>query len=132
MKKLLLIVTILLSFISCQKEEKPEDILSEEKYEQVFIELTIVDQMNEDLLDEMTRQGLRNEVFQEYEITEEDFNRSHRYYEQQVDDQIRRMEEVNLKLREVRDTLAALERSYKEARESGRLDSLLQAVQESP
>lgn len=132
MRTLLLIFLALLLFGSCRNEEKPENILSEERYEQVFIELTIVDQMNEDLLGEKTRHDLRNEVFQEYGISEEEFNRSHRYYEQQVEKQIERMEELNLKLREVRDTLASLERTFEEARNSGRLDSLLQSVQESP
>ena len=132
MNKFLLIFTAALLFISCQEEEKPQDILSEVRYEKVFIELTIVDQMNEELLKEKTRRDYREEIFNEYGITEEKFNRSHRYYEQRVDEQIARMEEINLKLREVRDTLATLERSFEQARSDGTIDSLIQSMSESP
>jgi FMN phosphatase YigB (HAD superfamily) len=130
--KFLLIFAAALIFISCQEEEKPQDILSEERYEKVFIELTIADQMNEELLREKTRRDYREEIFNEYGITEEKFNRSHRYYEQRVDEQIARMEQINLKLREVRDTLATLERSFEQARSDGTLDSLIQSMSESP
>lgn len=132
MNKFLLIFTAALLFISCQEEEKPQDVLSEVRYEKVFIELTIVDQMNEELLKEKTRRDYREEIFNEYGITEEKFNRSHRYYEQRVDEQIARMEEINLKLREVRDTLATLERSFEQARSDGTIDSLIQSMSESP
>jgi response regulator RpfG family c-di-GMP phosphodiesterase len=127
-----LIFTAAFFLISCQEEEKPQEILSEERYEKVFIELTIVDQMNEELLREKTRRDYREEIFNEYGITEEKFNRSHRFYEQRVDEQIARMEEINLKLREVRDTLASLERSFEQARADGTLDSLIQSISESP
>lgn len=132
MNKFFLIFTAAFFLISCQEEEKPQEILSEERYEKVFIELTIVDQMNEELLREKTRRDYREEIFNEYGITEEKFNRSHRYYEQRVDEQIARMEEINLKLREVRDTLASLERSFEQARADGTLDSLIQSISESP
>jgi response regulator RpfG family c-di-GMP phosphodiesterase len=130
--KFLLIFAAALIFISCQEDEKPQDILPEERYEKVFIELTIADQMNEELLKEKTRRDYREEIFNEYDITEEKFNRSHRYYEQRVDEQIARMEQINLKLREVRDTLATLERSFEQARADGTLDSLIQSMSESP
>ncbi|NBB76074.1 MAG: DUF4296 domain-containing protein [Bacteroidetes bacterium] len=132
MNKFFLIFTAAFFLISCQEEEKPQEILSEERYEKVFIELTIVDQMNEELLREKTRRDYREEIFNEYGITEEKFNRSHRFYEQRVDEQIARMEEINLKLREVRDTLASLERSFEQARADGTLDSLIQSISESP
>lgn len=88
--------------------------MDEELYKTVITELAIVNQMDEELLGENTREEKREEVFTHYGIDEEFFNFSHEIYQQNIDAQMERIREVQDRLRTERDSVQAAERRHRE------------------
>lgn len=109
MKKIILIAITLLFAISCNEEE-PDYLLDEETYIKVFAELAIIDQYDPTLLQNKTKEDLREIVYETYNINPEDFTRSHNYYQQNVDEQIERIEKLNTLIREERNRIDEFER----------------------
>jgi hypothetical protein len=93
----------------------------------MFAELAIIDQYDPNLLKNRTKEEIRDSVYQKYNVTKEDFRRSHNYYEEDIDSQLNRLEKVNLLLREERDAVDDLERDLRE-RNKLSADSLRQRL----
>lgn len=110
---LLAALLVLLSITGCEKNE-PDFLIEEDTYILIFSELAIIDQYDSNLLNNRTKEDVRELVYQKYGITKEDFARSHEYYEEDIDAQLKRIEKVNLILREERDAVDDLERELKE------------------
>lgn len=91
-------------------EKTPEYLLDEETYIMIFAELAVIDQYDPNLLKNRSKEDLRKLVFETYSVTAEDFRQSHQYYELNIEEQIRRVEEVNNRLREERDSVNVFER----------------------
>lgn len=104
---------ILLALTACEETE-PDFLIDEDTYILVFAELAIIDQYDPNLLKNRTKADVRELVYQKYNITKEDFRRSHDYYEENIEAQLERLEKVNLILREERDAVDDLERELKE------------------
>ena len=128
MKKSSLVILALLFLVHCEEPKPPEQVIDEQTYEKMFIEFAIIDQMDEKLRGDKSREELRQMIFDAYSVSEQEFEISHRYYEDQLDAQIERSEEINLQLRAERDTLVVIERLYEKAKEAGELDSLRQSL----
>lgn len=95
-------------------DSKPDKLLSEDLYEKIFIELAIIDQIEEALLGNHTRSDLRRMVYEHYGVTAEEFNRSHNYYEQNIEEQIKRIESIHERLRDERSAIDETEREIRD------------------
>lgn len=103
----------LILLASCT-DSKPDKLLSEDLYEKIFIELAIIDQIEDALLGDRTRSDLRQMVYEQYGVTAEDFNRSHNYFEQSIEEQINRIESIHERLRDERSAIDESERAIRE------------------
>jgi hypothetical protein len=110
---LLFSLLIFFSLIGCEKSE-PEYLIEEDTYILMFAELAIIDQYDPNLLKNRTKEEVREMVYQKYNVSKEDFRRSHKYYEENIDAQLKRLGKVNLILKEERDEVNILERQLKD------------------
>lgn len=131
MNKVLIIIIgfwLLLVLTACT-DSVPENLVDEDIYENIFIELAIIDQLDERLLQGRTKQELRQEVYAHYGVTLPDFTISHEYYELDIDNQIERLNRINSRLREERNNIDRAETEYK-SENIRRADSLRQQLQD--
>lgn len=106
----------------------PEELITEETYERMFIEFAIINQMDEQLLVNSSQEELRQMVYRQYGVTEEEFRISHEYYEQNVDDQLERVKEITRLMRSERDSVQTIQRQYEAVTTPEQLDSLRQSL----
>ncbi|WP_069132904.1 DUF4296 domain-containing protein [Rhodohalobacter halophilus] len=109
---IILLSIALLTALGCEKE--PE-IMDEELYKTVLTELSIVNQMDEELFGEKSRLEKREDIFSHYGISEELFELSHEIYQRDIDAQMERIRDVQDRLRTERDSVQAAERRYRDA-----------------
>lgn len=128
MKILLSMVAILILFAGCDTQSsKPDELIDEETYERMFIEFTLINQLDERLKKNRPEEELRQMVYDHYGVTREQFQLSHQYYEQNIDDQLERVKKITQILKTERDTLVVIEREFKAAIRDNKLDSLRQS-----
>lgn len=107
-----LILSILIfTVISCEKE--PE-VINEDLYIDLVTELSVLNQMNEELLGEMTKAEKREEIFAHYNVSESEFNDAHEYYQSDIDAQMSRVKIIQDRLRTERDSVQAAERRHRD------------------
>ena len=90
-------------FLGCNDEpvmEKPEDLIPEDAYIDLIAELQLIKSHYSAEPDEVDLDSLKQEIYQKYEINEEQFISSNRYYQQQVSAQINRIDQAMLRLQE--------------------------------
>lgn len=107
-----LLLLFLLFFWGCSDKE---EILDEETYSQLMIELTIVNQMEDIFLREQSREELHEKIFNYYDVDREKFREAHEFYQQDTAAQIARMEKIGVRLREERDSVRTAESEYRAA-----------------
>lgn len=112
MKYLPVIFLLLVATLVACDDPVPPDLISEETYKRMFIEFTIINQYDELLLQGRSREELRNMVYEHYNVTPDEFRNSHRYYESNIERQLKRIDEINLMMRAERDTLIEAEKQY--------------------
>lgn len=110
-------ILIIITSAACD-EPVPPDLIPEETYKRMFIEFTIINQYDQLLLQGRSREELRDMVYEQYGVTPEEFRNSHRYYESNIDRQLKRIDEINLMMRAERDTLMEAEKQYHYERRS--------------
>lgn len=116
MRKLLAILLLFALISSCKSDpSKPQELIDEQTYERMFVEFAIINQLDQKLLENTSEEELRNKVFEHYGVSEEEFEISHQYYEQQLEQQLDRVSEITKMLRSERDTLNTIERKYQQA-----------------
>lgn len=98
---LFVLLTFLLS--SCGDATAPENLMDEDRYVKVFSELVVINQLTDEQLGPVSREYLREQVYEKYNITDEQFSRSHRYYQQQPDKQYQRIDKIENLLTSERD-----------------------------
>lgn len=125
MNKILPIFFVFIMLAACEPS-KPDELIDENTYEQMFMEFIIINQMDENLLQNRSRDELREKIFEHYGVSEEEFRLSHEYYEQNIEEQVERVKEMTSQLREERDSLLTIQNKYEKALEEDRLDSLVQ------
>jgi len=109
--KFLLFSVVLLTFSACEKEA---ELVDEELYKTIMIELTILNQMDRDLLGDREKTELREEIFESYGVDEQKFSRSHEIYQSDIEAQMERVREIQDRLRAERDSVQAAERKYRD------------------
>lgn len=97
------IIIAALTISSCGDPTATDDLLEEDRYIDVFSELLVVNQPDEEQLDGVSREYLKEKVFEEYGVTQEQFERSHRYYQKQPDEQLRRLDKIKEQLTDQRE-----------------------------
>ncbi|WP_340105049.1 DUF4296 domain-containing protein [Rhodohalobacter sp. 8-1] len=95
----------LLIFVSCSNTTAPEDLVEEDRYITVFTELVVINQLNETQLDSVSRDYLKEQIFEKYNVTPEQFERTHLYYQKQPEQQLQRIDKIEESLTEERDQL---------------------------
>ncbi|TVR17594.1 MAG: DUF4296 domain-containing protein [Balneolaceae bacterium] len=106
-----------LIFLAACTDSRQDKLLSGDLYEKIFIELAIIDQIEDALLGDHTRSELRQMVYEHYGVTAEEFNRTHNYFEKNIDEQLKRIESIHERLRDER---SAIDESEREIREQNR------------
>jgi len=109
---LLYIFIGLILFTSCT-DSQPDNLLEEDVYESIFIELAIIDQLEATLLGEYTRRELRQMVYDHYGVTAEDFAETHAFYEQNIEKQLERVDRINERMRSERFDIDESEREFR-------------------
>lgn len=132
MKKFLLILLTGFLMTGCGPESPASDeLIDEETYERMFIEFAIINQLDQQLLHNTTREELQDKVYEHYGVTEEEFSVSHEYYEQNIEAQLERVKEINKMLRSERDSIQTIQRKYESITTPQQLDSLRQSLLDS-
>ena len=84
--------------LSCSDPTAPENLIEEQTYIDIFTELVIINQLNEQQLDSLSQDSLRTRVLEEYRVTDQQFEEAHRYYQKQPDAQLKRLDIIEEKL----------------------------------
>lgn len=87
--------------LSCgEQEPAPEErLIPEDIYVDLLVELQLLNTYRGSLPDSVRADTLRPAIFERYGVSPEAFERSHRYYRQQLDAQKRRIDEAIERLR---------------------------------
>ncbi|PWN06421.1 DUF4296 domain-containing protein [Rhodohalobacter mucosus] len=121
----IIIFLLLLVAAAIQGCSTEPDVLEEEVYGDVLIELTIVNHMDESQLGDRTPAELRDSIFQKYGVTREEFRSAHDYYQRNMQNQMLRIEEYSDRLRAERDSIQEAEKQFRLNLETERIrDSL--------
>lgn len=95
-----LIVGLIL-LVGCSDQQKPDDLIPEDQYIKLIVELQLVESAaDEDTVD--TKQ-LLHRIYKKYDIDQEQFIRSHRYYSDEAAPQKKRIKQALKLLREARE-----------------------------
>ena len=111
-----LILFFLITFNACEKD--PE-LVDEELYKSIMVELAILNHMDQEILGERDKAELRDEIFERYGVEEEKFGRSHEIYQSDIDAQMERVKDIQDRLKTERDSIQAAERRYKDETKLG-------------
>ncbi|HYW34175.1 MAG TPA: DUF4296 domain-containing protein [Balneolaceae bacterium] len=98
----LLALTILLA--GCRSHRKtPKNLIPQNKYINLLIELQLLKSyQQEQRPDSSTVDSLRKVIFKKYDVTQQQFEKSHKYYQQHVKAQNKRINEAIERLRKDR------------------------------
>lgn len=110
----MIIAMLLLSFSTLTGCEEEPDVIEEDLYQTLVAELAVLNQMDENLLGSMTREEKREQILNHYGVTEEYFTKSHKFYQSDIDAQMKRMQKIQDALRAERDSVHEAERRYKD------------------
>jgi len=99
----ILFVLLLFTGISCNDNETTKDLISEDRYVEIFSQLVVINQIPDEQLEEASRDSMIDRVFEQKDVTRDQFNRSHNYYQRQPDRQIHRIARVEEKIKSERD-----------------------------
>lgn len=103
-----LYVIIPLLLISCadrNSANQPDDLIDETTYQDLIIELQMIKAHNTVSSGEVHPDSAKMLIFAEYDVSEEQFLQSNEYYQQQVDPQIKRINQAIGQLKKEQDLL---------------------------
>ncbi|MEX0772158.1 MAG: DUF4296 domain-containing protein [Balneolales bacterium] len=100
-----LIPALLVTFIACSTNDKPDDIVQEDIYINLLAELHILRAIEQSYPDSTLRDDGMDNILKEYNIGIETFEESHAYYLQDVDAQRERLNEANRRMKEELDRI---------------------------
>lgn len=112
------VLCLLLLFSGCGEPDKPKDLMPESEYTDLLLEVFITQHLIQ--LKELTdkRDSVMTDLFDRYNVTEEEFQRSHQYYQIQTDGQKERIDRMREILREERTKIDEARQSMNESDES--------------
>jgi len=128
MNKIFLVLPLLLLTGSCTESDKPpENLLPEDTYVKILGELYLAHNLRElDIENVQMTDSIRQKLFSEYEVTQEQFTESHHYYQRDLNGQIRRVNELRNQLRDEAINIGTSVDSIKKAQTPQEADSARQ------
>lgn len=94
------LVLLCLLATGCQGEKPPQHIIKEDVYIDLLVELQLLKTYQESLpADSVNTDSLKKKIFDAYNVTEEQFTQSHRYYQENYKEQKERIDEAIERLR---------------------------------
>ncbi|MDR9417740.1 DUF4296 domain-containing protein [Gracilimonas sp.] len=79
-------------------QPKPDDLIGEDTYIDLMVEMQHITTFKNAEPDSVNADSLKNLVYEQYGVTDEQYLRSHQYYQSQLQDQIARIDSVILRL----------------------------------
>lgn len=93
-------VLFVLGFAGCSQNSSPSAVIGEEKYIDLMVELQLFRSYVRTVpSDSATIDSLQTEIFNKYNVTREEFRRSHEFYQQQYLQQKERIDKAIEQLR---------------------------------
>lgn len=96
-----MLTVILTVTAGCEQTTAPDDLIDEETYIKILAEMHLLAAVRETYDDEQRYTKLQEAVLEHYNITREQFERSHDYYFRDMDEQQRRFREARQILDEI-------------------------------
>ena len=91
---------LLLLFAGCTRQSTPSGVIGEEKYIDLMVELQLFRSYVRTVpSDSATIDSLQTEIFNKYNVTQQEFRQSHEYYQQQYVQQKERIDKAIEQLR---------------------------------
>lgn len=106
--------TLLAGFFlaGCESSNKPDDLIKEPVYIDLLTEIFLTEGLVELIEDgQQKKDSLMTVVFDRYDVTPDQFERSHEYYQRQGSEQLARADSVRKKLRSERDAMIQAQRN---------------------
>lgn len=100
-------ILILSVFMLSCTDSKPENLMPEDQYIDLFAELSVLNQLRDEQIEGISRDYLREQIFERHNTTEEIFRVSHNYYQRDAEKQTERIELVVKKVEKERDLIQA-------------------------
>ncbi len=100
-------ILILSAFMLSCTDSKPENLMPEDQYIDLFAELSVLNQLRDEQIEGISRDYLREQIFERHNTTEEIFRVSHNYYQRDAEKQTERIELVVKKVEKERDLIQA-------------------------
>lgn len=97
--EILLAALIFSACVGPEKIPKPKNLIPEEKYIDLMVEIQHIITYRNANPDSSDADSLKLVVFEKYDVTNEQYVASHHYYQRQVDQQIKRVDEALKKLK---------------------------------
>lgn len=91
----------LILLIGCSDQQKPDDLIPEDQYIKLIVELQLVESAADQ--DTVNSEQLVDRIYKKYDIDQDQFIRSHRYYSDEVSQQKKRIKQALKLLREERE-----------------------------
>ncbi len=115
MRLFLTVLACALFLSSCfDHDDRPADLLPEETYIDLMVELQLLKSYQErQQTDSTSADSLRNAIFEKHGATEERFSKSHRYYQEDIEAQRERISRAIEKLR--KDRISAMDTTEKDS-----------------
>ena len=119
----LILIFSLVLFTGCESDGKPDNLIPEDKYTELLLEVKIMENVIQMKNLEENRLSVLDSVFHHHDVTFEQFQKSHEYYQRQTEAQLQRIDKIRDKLREERRSLLEVRQELRESeRERERLD----------
>jgi hypothetical protein len=90
----LLMVFIISSCLGLEETPKPDNLIAEENYIDLLVEMQHIITYRNAKPDSISADSLKDIVYEKFGITEEQYAKSHAYYQQHVDRQLQRIDEA--------------------------------------
>lgn len=112
-----IVTAALLLFTGCQdsSSSRPEDLIEEPLYLDVLADLFFHERMINMRNAGHLSDSLKSRLFEYYEVTPGQFERSHDFYQRQTSRQLERIDRIEKIMQSERDTLEQLQREIREA-----------------
>ena len=88
-------IALLILGLGCSEQEqipRPDNLIEEGTYIQLLVEFQLLDAIAYTSSDTLNLDSLRTEIFTHYQISEERFSSSHRYYQSKPDEHTARLD----------------------------------------
>lgn len=90
-----------------ERPEPPKDLIPEDHYVDLLIDMQHIKTWRNVEPDSVNADSLKQLIYQRYDVTEAQFLSSHTYYQQQIEQQLIRIDEVIRRLEAERDYIQA-------------------------